>query len=272
MSNNYDTVNKSPINRSPSKAMYSFSKAPRFGILRNSASCGCFYNIPSAFSHRGASIGKGQRYDFTQGAKNKSPCFYYPPGCFDMKKYSNARCSFGVGRDAFSKIDINIPGPAKYNVLKSFGSDAVKYSIGRGNSSFLKDSDSPGPGQYQEKIQINPDGVFPSSKNHNIRQVFFGSGKRFNYQYDQSPGPAAYKQAPLMGDIFSSKYTSHPGISIVSRKKIINSNEDYPGPGKYNAFSEFGSRENLQKNNGKKVNKSCIIHNREKSSSSNEEV
>lgn len=101
---NYETVNKSPINNSKSKYLYSFGRAPRFAHLYKSSSTANFYDLPSVFSHRAASIGYGQRYDFTSGAKSKSPCFYNPPGIFDKKKSYGLGRSFGAGRDAFLQI------------------------------------------------------------------------------------------------------------------------------------------------------------------------
>ena len=101
----YVEVNKSALNRSKAKMLYTFGKAPRFKELyESSGSDVAFYDLPSVFSHRSASIGKGQRYDFTQGAKSQSPYIYSPPGIFDKKPKYGIGKSFGAGREAFLQI------------------------------------------------------------------------------------------------------------------------------------------------------------------------
>lgn len=72
-------------------------------------------------------------------------------------------------------------GPAKYDVVKPFGSQSVKFSIGKGNLKDGTDNCSPGPAAYINQSQINPMGKFPLSKNKNLVQVFFGCGNRFKY-------------------------------------------------------------------------------------------
>ena len=148
---NYEEVHKSPLNKSISKQMYSFGKAPRFISFRNSASSGAmFYNIPSSFSSRSCSLGYGSRSDFTVGRKNQSPSFYDIPSCFSQKKLLFSSCTFGAGRDKLTHIDKCIPGPGKYDITKPFGSDAVKFSVGKDQLNYKgrKSSNVPGPGQY----------------------------------------------------------------------------------------------------------------------------
>ena len=56
---------------------------------------------------------------------------------FDQKNPHGPKYSFANGREKYGKVflettklfDKNVPGPAKYNVLKPFGSDAPKVSF-----------------------------------------------------------------------------------------------------------------------------------------------
>ena len=43
-----------------------------------------------------------------------------------------------------------------------------------------------------------------------------------------------------MGKVFESKYRSYGGITISPKTKNIDSRDNYPGPGAYTTFSEFG--------------------------------
>lgn len=101
---NYLEVHKSALNNSKAKMQYSFGKAPRFQELYKSSSCDSFYyDLPSVFSKRAASLGFGHKYDFTEGAKSKCPCFYNYKGAFD-KKPNNRGSTFGAGREAFFQV------------------------------------------------------------------------------------------------------------------------------------------------------------------------
>ena len=64
------------------------------------------------------------------------------------------------------------------------------------------------------------------------------------------PAPNAYKLTPLMGKIFNSKYKSSQDKSMLEKLKTCDSRGNYPGPGSYLAFSEFGmyiSKEEAEK-------------------------
>jgi hypothetical protein len=82
-------------------------------------------------------------------------------------------------------IDKNVPGPGKYDVLRPFGKDGIRFTIkGREkNLTLLEASKIPGPGSYKAP-GINSDGKFPLSTFSNSRNIKFGGkdDKRFNYQ------------------------------------------------------------------------------------------
>lgn len=252
MIEDYKNVNNSPMNNSPSKLMFSFPKSPRFKCVSSSQNIGKFYKLPSVASNRYASFGYGHRYDFTSDSKGKSKVFYNIPSCFDIKK-SQIKSTFGSGRDIHPILDKSTPGPAKYNIMKPFGGDACKFSFTRSKSSSISSSNIPGPGQYNEKIIINPKGIYPLSQNKNLGNISFGVGQRFKYKRDNYPGPAEYKLKSLMGYNFNSKYSSHMPISISFKSLNNNAHDNTPGPGKYKAFSEFGSYIKSNNNNKSQI-------------------
>ena len=241
-----EPICNSALNHSKSKYMYSFSKAQRFPSLNSSTGNAYkFYNLPSMRMNRSTSMGYGTKYDFTKDAKSKSPFFYDYKSDFDQKNPSGPRYSFGLGRDRMYKsMDYTGPGPAKYNVRKPFGKDAVKYSmrIKFYKSASTKYFESPGPGAYKPVTKINPNGTYIVSKNENVHPVEFSKDKtkRFNYKYESTPGPSDYKNNSLFGKIFNSRFRSNNGITMRPKLKVIDSRDQFPGPGAYKYFSEFG--------------------------------
>lgn len=248
-------ISNSPLNHSPTKQMYSFSKAERFPKVGNITSGVGFYNLPDVRSTRYTTLGKGNRSDFTSSS-GKSPVFYNYQGEFYSKLRRAPRYSFGVGRENFKAFcrganicDMSTPGPAKYKFLKPFGSEAFKYSM-RGKYDLSKSTNvsTPGPGAYSDGITINPRGKFACSRYPNIAECSFGVNKRGRFLYDEhkSPGPADYEKKPLFGAIFDSRFRSNLPKTMTFRTKIIDSREGYPGPGEYVAPSEFGIYESIK--------------------------
>lgn len=186
---------------------------------------------------RSTSFGKGDKYDFTSGSKNKNAQFYNLPSDFDGKKPHTPAWTFGISRPYYDKVfyetnkmvDKNVPGPGKYNFLKPFGSDSFKYSIyGKGEAkNFSKTSKSPGPGDYPQ-ISINPSGKYPVSKMKNATAIIFGVNKekRFNYTFNKNPGPDKYDQKPLIngtGFNYVSKFKSSTAKSLYGKSKDFSS-------------------------------------------------
>ena len=248
-----EAISNSPINTSKSKQMYSFTKAERFPKIKPTCD-GDFYNLPEVRSKRFTTLGKGTKYDFTSLAKGRSSQIYDSKSDFDQKNPHSPRYTFGIGRDKYTKVyceankmlDMNVPGPGKYDYLKPFGHDAFKFSMRQRNNSTLDNKKtsclSPGPGSYKISIAINEKGKYPISKISNIPQINIGADKsqRSGYVTNRNPGPLDYPQKPLLGIIFDSKHVSSPAKSILRRYKVVDSRTNYPGPGAYRAFSEFG--------------------------------
>lgn len=175
-------------NASPTKFMYSFSRAERFPTLKRTGKSDTFYNLPSVRMSRTAGIGYGTKSDFTIN-KNRRTEFISIKRDFDEGNQRGLKYSFGLGRDKFTKaycpgyknIDKNVPGPGKYNVIKELGADAPKYTLhsicgerGWLNKNIVK---NPGPGTYQPIVRINSEGKYPLSNISNIKVSNFGLSK-----------------------------------------------------------------------------------------------
>ena len=268
-----EPICNSPLNLSKSKYMYSFGKAQRFPSIGKNYGGSFFYNLPEVRMKRSASIGYGNKYDFTLDAKSKSPVFYNFKSDFDQKNPNGPKYSFGLGRDRMYKsFDMAGPGPGKYNTLKPFGRDGIKYTmrIKYQRSSSTGNFGTPGPGAYATITKINPNGTFTVSKYENVHPVEFckDKSKRFNYAYEITPGPSDYKKGSMFGKIYDSKFRSTNGISMRPKFKIKDSRDLYPGPGAYKFFSEFGIYEKEEKKNSN--NSSKAVDNKQNKSEQNE--
>lgn len=235
----------SQVNLSPTKMMYSFSRAERFPKIVQGCGSGTLYNLPPIRVKRGASMGYGRKYDFIKDAKRSCPSIYNSQSDFDLK-HPNAPCfSFGVSRDHMKDFNNSfIPGPGNYKVRTNLGSNAPKYSM-KGSKSMADISktknDTPGPDYYFPKFSINPRGKFYCSKYKNVISVDFGKldTDRLKIKKDNSPSPFSYNMHDLIGKVFESKFKSTNGISM-GRRLMKESRNDVPGPGAYCSYSEFG--------------------------------
>ena len=122
-------ISRSPINQSTSKQMFSFAKAPRFPPLKTKGYCDTFYTLPSVAMTRYASFGKGNKSDFTRTSRGMNSQFYAVKRDFDKDNITGPQFSFGISREKYANVyyetnkmvDKNVPGPGKYNYLKSQG-------------------------------------------------------------------------------------------------------------------------------------------------------
>ena len=180
-------------NASPTKFMYSFSRAERFPALKRRGKTDTFYTLPSVRMNRTCGFGYGTKSDFTTNKNNRTE-FVSIKRDFDVGNQRGLKYSFGLGRDSFEKaycqgyknVDKNIPGPGKYNVIKELGADAPKYSLHEkcGDKGWTnKYMNNPGPGTYQPIIRINSEGKYPLSTISNIKVSNFGLShtNRWNY-------------------------------------------------------------------------------------------
>jgi hypothetical protein len=173
--------------------MYTFSKSPRFEGHKTHYT-DAFYTLPTLRSTRTCGFGYGTRYDFTKTRNTKTE-FISIKRDFDKNNLRGLKFSFGINRDAYAKaycpgyknVDKSIPGPGKYNFLKTIGSDSKFYSLHDRlpyGSIFNVKNKSPGPGTYKEVIRVNPEGKVPVSKYSNMKVSNFGlsKSKRFSFK------------------------------------------------------------------------------------------
>lgn len=104
ISSNHERVVKSPINRSKSKHLYSFSKSIRFDDLKNQSSKTFTYELPTLKNRRSTSLGYGKKFDFIIKHINKKVPFYDIPSEFNPKKPPTPAFSFGIGRQFYDKV------------------------------------------------------------------------------------------------------------------------------------------------------------------------
>ena len=180
-------------NASPTKFMYSFSRAERFPSIKRTGKSDTFYTLPSMRMNRTTGFGYGHKSDFTRNKNNRTE-FISIKRDFDVGNQRGLKYSFGLGRDSFTKaycpgyknIDSSIPGPGKYNIMKKLGDDAPKFSLygkcgDRGWTN--KNMKTPAPGTYKPVIRINSEGKYPLSTVSNIKTPNFGlsHSSRFGY-------------------------------------------------------------------------------------------
>ena len=132
------------------------------------------YDLPSSLNKRSAGIGKSMKFDFTKLAKNvPAPNSYKFLSDFD--KSATPSFTFGTSREA-TKVQIqgvylpdpSVPGPGSYTVPSVVGKEAAKCTLTGRIPNHLERANtavkSPGPGQYQPKLEISKDGKYFYSK------------------------------------------------------------------------------------------------------------
>ena len=259
-------------NNSPSKFMFSFSKTPRFFKLKQDDKVDKFYNLPSTLTKRSTAMGFGNKLNFK--SKNNSE-FISIKRYFDKNYQPGLKYSFGISRDKYAKvyypgrqvIDMDIPGPGKYNIQGRPGLNSPRYTMRpKCLKKILAHPQSPGPGEYSSVINFNSEGKYPLSNISNAKTISFGknSSSRMFYKINDVPGPGTYKIKGLFGTNFISKYNSGRLISIHKKLAAQKSYMDYtPGPGTYSSFSEFGTPtwESTKKRKKKKIKKKILSSN-----------
>ncbi len=256
-----EEVHNHQLNDSPTKQQFSFPKARRFR-QRTTEYCPprpahSQYSLPSTFSKKAFTFGSAPRksclVDNSKGYLEVAP----PPGAYTPSEHAekSPSWSFGgckkpaiPGTQLSVRYMMDIPGPGSYNVLPvDFGKDGHKFSMRMKATPGVNRSQTPGPGSYRPKVDINSMGVYFSSNIPN------SCAPRISPSYDivrkipvqtRAPGPGAYNPKDgLSGDgsYFLSRIPSSQcrtfgrGSRSVSAKRI-----QTPGPGSYRLPSDFG--------------------------------
>jgi hypothetical protein len=136
---------------------------------------------------RKAAMGYGHKSDFTK--KNyRGTEFISIKRDYDTGNQRGFKYSFGLARDKFERqvvpgyknLDMNVPGPAKYDVLKTTGHESPYYTLHIicGETQWInRHMKNPGPGAYTPLVRINSEGKYPVSKISNIKANNFGLDK-----------------------------------------------------------------------------------------------
>lgn len=178
----------SPLNHSRAKQMYSFSRSPRFPPIDLRGHACRWYDIPENKETRYASLGKGERSDFT---KIGTKCYGFQTSdslAGGKTVNTNNQISFGLGREYFTKAvgqnyksyDKEVPGPAKYVSGNVIGTGVPKYSIRlkckntNGNKLWKF---APGPGSYADPYELKSNGKYRLSTMPNVQARDFGTDK-----------------------------------------------------------------------------------------------
>ena len=302
---------KSITNTSTAKYQFSFSKAERFPKPREikpdpkyeelekkiNYKHQDYYLLPSTLNNRYTKFGYGQRSDFTGGAKvSKSVAqsenkIRTEP---DKSFFTGPKYSFANGREKYEKVyvestkplDRNIPGPAKYDILKKvthdFGYDAPKISFGgldpetrlkalnkkKEEQKLLmmeeKENEKKNP-SYKPKvtIQIRPSGKYAVSHIPNVNSINYEKDKSKRTQFEANKNDYDKDNISLnkslLGKIFPSKYRSHERITFTERHDVKDSRSNYPGPGSYIIPSDFGIYLSKDYNDEKKYPKDNVF-------------
>ena len=174
-------------NASPTKFMYTFNKTPRFPEIDKRGKSDTFYNMPSSIMNRTAGIGFGKKSDFTKN-NYRGTEFISIKRDFDKGNQRGLKYTFGLARDKFERqvvpgyknFDKNVPGPAKYNVIKTIGNNSPYYTLHIicGETQWInRHMKNPGPGTYSPVVRINSEGKYPVSQISNIKANNFGLDK-----------------------------------------------------------------------------------------------
>ena len=247
----------SALNTSKSKAAYSFGKQIRFKNNIQKDNYYSFYNLPSTITSRSTSIGFGNKYDFTKRKNLSGEYLYIPINNFDSK-YKNSP-SYTISKK--NSLKLKKIFPIDYiNCSKNLGDFSPKYSIGlkMKKKPLSKLEIFPGPGNYYNERNHKLLKSYSSNFSNAVRIRLDLNEKRFkSYKGNLSPGPGEYKIPSLLnknGFIFQSNFKSELGRSFIGKNigscdnnKFRNLYLNFPGPGKYNFFSEFEgySNENI---------------------------
>ncbi|CAK62782.1 unnamed protein product (macronuclear) [Paramecium tetraurelia] len=238
------SVNRSPLNTSKSKQMYTFSKAKRWVDVKDSV-CTPIYQLPTTLSKRAAGIGYGKKMNITQDNNTPAPNFY------TVQRSQEHGRTMALGRDHANKYESiflgliqNTPGPGTYKFRDSISS--VRYSMRQRVSSRKDIERKPGPGHYNLPSSINSTGVYALSQYRNSGAIVLSPPKSHSERKarETTPGPGAYREIgnfDPMGTYFCSKFSASKCNKFPRAQRTMSEYRDRsPGPGSYKLPSEFG--------------------------------
>lgn len=219
--------------------------------------------MPSTKAKRSTSFGSGKRTSFVLTIDSPSPMLYNLDKSVGKEKSRGA--SFGKGREECQQQGYiptgaaKNPGPGTYGENKN---KSVTYSMrpktAYPSNYFLTDREkslTPGPGTYEDPLQINSKGTMSSKVRNANRATLSFTSKRFQ---DNSknivnsgtkvPGPAHYDDHNYLnkdGKYLLSTNRSDGRRSFMNDKRelVLEGVRYTPGPGYYRMPSDFGHYE-----------------------------
>lgn len=263
----FKKIHDSPLNLSPSKQLYSFSRSKRFNEKSSKSLCDrAFYDISNKVyqGHQGTGIGCGSKYDFTKHSKNVPAPNEYKPQNLTISESVGKKhgYTFGVSREMFKQSEMVFhlknaaatPGPDAYfpKIQKSQVCVTMKSRIGQPENKAA----NIGPGQYVIPPAFQTNRPLYNSRHRNTKGIRFPpiakmeSGKengKGTPASDEGKAPAAELskdtkfQMNGKGNYYNSKYHNTPASLFPkqSRSMEVKKVKD-PGPGDYQMPSEFG--------------------------------
>jgi len=255
-------IHNAPSNNSPSKQLWSFPRAPKFGQDPKPICDKICYDLPPVRSTRSPGFGYGTKYDFTKECNGSPPPNNYKlPDTFEKKKKTGF--SFGLGREAMMVTgsqyvgEKKSPGPGAYDVRET-NKMVISYSFkGRTQAPEAMTTTKivPGPGAYPNYETINSKGTYYVSKYKSSGASTFApphSERWTDRSKIQIPGPGAYELSAGIspkGSYFVSKFKSSMTRSFGHSMRASASQQNLsigPGPGAYKLPSEFGHYESAK--------------------------
>lgn len=254
-------IHDSPFNLSPTKQLYSFTRSKRFNEKVSRSLCSrAFYDIPEKLyqGHKGTSLGYSQKYDFTKHSKNVPAPNAYVPGNLTIAEAVNKKhgYTFGVSRDMFKQSGMvfhlknaaSIPGPDAYfpALPKNQICASLKSRIALPESKQSKI----GPGDYSIPPAFQTGKPLIDSRHRNVKGVRFPPIRKPEGGENQPP-KTEVPEATLCSDTkfqmngkgtyFNSKYHNTQSSAFPKQNRSMEVRKsDRPGPGYYQAPSEFG--------------------------------
>lgn len=263
----FKKIHDSPLNLSPSKQLYSFSRSKRFNDKTSQSLCGqAFYDVSNKIyqGHQGTGIGCGNKYDFTKHSKNVPAPNEYKPQNLTISESVGKKhgYTFGVSREMFKQSEMvfhlknaaTIPGPDAYfpKIQKTQACVTMKSRIVKPENKAA----SIGPGQYVIPPAFQTDKPLFNSRHKNTKGIRFppigkiDSGKENKNataeQNDSIVGTGELSkdtkfQMNGKGSYYNSKYHNTPASLFPKQSRSMETKKAKdPGPGDYQMPSEFG--------------------------------
>ena len=256
-----DQIFKHPANLSPTKQLYTFSHAERFGSSKLKFNCKAeFYSVNESLfkTKRSCSLGKGNRFDFSKSGGDSPPANSYFPKNSNIENNKSRGYSFGLSREScpqfgivpFLKLEAQKPGPGAYTPVLQKSQKTTTFHI-RTVIPRSVNLDI-GPGKYNVPSSIQVHKTIMNSKFRSTKSTKFAPLKENKNANQKENKSSAFKnslnfvfdkshQINRYGVYFNSKYKNSMCRYFGKFKRcLIEKTDDFPGPGSYKQVSEFG--------------------------------